>query len=58
MTFDGHSYLNVLLKMSVARIFKLSLLPMIGERFREWFESPSYEEGVGVVGESPTTQWD
>ena len=25
---------------------------MIGEGFREWFEAPSYEEGVGVVGES------
>jgi hypothetical protein len=23
---------------------------MIGERFREWFEAPSYEEGVGVDG--------
>jgi len=25
-------------------------LPTIGERFREWFEAPSYEEGVGVDG--------
>ena len=25
-------------------------MPMIGEGFREWFEAPSYEEGVGVVG--------
>jgi len=24
---------------------------MIGERFGEWFEAPSYEEGVGVDGE-------
>jgi len=24
---------------------------MIGEGFREWFEAPSYEEGVGVDGE-------
>jgi len=23
---------------------------MIGEGFREWFEAPSYEEGVGVDG--------
>ena len=23
---------------------------MIGGRFREWFEAPSYEEGVGVDG--------
>ena len=25
-------------------------MPTIGERFREWFEAPSYEEGVGVDG--------
>ena len=25
-------------------------LPMIGGRFGEWFEAPSYEEGVGVDG--------
>ena len=24
----------------------------IGEGFREWFEAPSYEEGVGVDGVS------
>ena len=24
---------------------------MIGEGFREWFEAPSYKEGVGVDGE-------
>ena len=30
---------------------RLSLLPMIGERFGEWFEAHSYEEGVGVDGE-------
>ena len=29
---------------------QLSLLPMIGGRFGEWFEAPSYEEGVGVDG--------
>ena len=29
---------------------RLSPLPMIGEGFREWFEAPSYEEGVGVDG--------
>ena len=27
-------------------------MPTIGERFREWFEAPSYEEGVGVDGEA------
>ena len=27
-------------------------MPTIGERFREWFEAPSYEEGVGVDGET------
>ena len=30
---------------------QLSPLPMIGEGCREWFEAPSYEEGVGVDGE-------
>jgi hypothetical protein len=25
-------------------------LPKIGERFGEWSEAPSYEEGVGVDG--------
>ena len=25
-------------------------MPTIGERFREWFEAPSYEEGVGDDG--------
>jgi hypothetical protein len=25
-------------------------LPMIGEGLGEWFEAPSYEEGVGVDG--------
>ena len=25
-------------------------MPMIGEGFGEWFEAPSYEEGVGVDG--------
>ena len=25
---------------------------MIGEGFGEWFEAPSYEEGVGVDGRS------
>jgi len=32
--------------------FQLSPLPMIGEGFREWFEAPSYEEGVGVDGKN------
>ena len=27
-------------------------MPTIGERFREWFEAPSYKEGVGVDGET------
>ena len=27
-------------------------LPMIGEGLGEWFEAPSYEEGVGVDGVS------
>ena len=27
-------------------------LPMIGEGLGEWFEAPSYEEGVGVDGKS------
>ena len=31
---------------------RLSPLPMIGEGFRERFEAPSYEEGVGVDGET------
>jgi len=30
--------------------FLFKSLPTIGEGFREWFEAPSYEEGVGVVG--------
>ena len=29
---------------------QLSLLPRIGEGLGEWFEAPSYEEGVGVDG--------
>ena len=29
---------------------QLSPLPKIGEGFGEWFEAPSYEEGVGVDG--------
>ena len=36
--------------MAGDRIFQLSPLPKIGEGFREWSEAPSYEEGVGVVG--------
>ena len=52
-TFDGRFYLNELLKMSVARIFKLSLLPMIGERFREWFESLLHKKGLGLLENLP-----
>ena len=38
---------------------QLSLLPMIGGRFGEWFEAPSYEEGVGVDGKirGPALGW-
>ena len=34
-------------------------LPRIGERFGEWFEAPSYEEGVGVDGiiRGPALGW-
>ena len=41
MGFDAHFYLSEVLKMTVARIFKLSLLPEIGGRFGEWFEALS-----------------
>ena len=40
------------LKIIGFRDFQLSPLPMIGEGFREWFEAPSYEEGVGVDGKN------
>ena len=33
-----------------AAIFNYIPLPMIGEGLGEWFEAPSYEEGVGVDG--------
>ena len=40
------------LKMRVSRNFQLSPLPKIGEGFGEWSEAPSYEEGVGVDGDT------